>query len=269
MNLYLTEAGIRDKKELLYLSKAMFSNNLGKYLLRALYDLYPHLKDKVWSKNVKDPFRLLVITVLSQVTSYKNLMRAVENLDKTIGISPEKLAKASLEDIEKAIKPAGLYKQRAQKIKTLAQMIVNNYGGDLSFLKNLDSERARELLLALPGVGEKTADVLLLFSFNRRVMPVDAHIRRITRRLGLVGEKSSYREIRKKLEEIFPPEDLAFAHIALIEFGRNICRARKPSCNSCPLRKICPRIGVSDQKLDHTSRGEFIHHSSIPRKLRV
>lgn len=235
-------------------------------LLEVLCNLYPDLRNRIWSKRMKDPFKLLVITVLSQVTSYRNLMLAVENLEKSIGISPEKLARAPLEDIEKAIKPAGLHRQRARKIKSISRIVLEKYKGDLSFIKDLDVERARKILLSLPGVGEKTADVVLLFSFGKEVMPVDTHIRRISRRLGLVDGKSSYGEIRRTLERIFPSDTLAFAHVALIEFGRKICRARKPLCGSCPLGKFCPKIGVSDQKLDHTSHGEFIHHSSISRR---
>ena len=242
------------------------SSTIGARLLEVLYDLYPDLKNRIWSKKIRDPFKLLVITVLSQVTSYRNLMLAVENLEKSIGISPEKLARAPLEDIEQAIRPAGLYRQRARKIKSISRIILEKYGGDLSFIKDLDVEHARKILLSLPGVGEKTADVILLFSFGKEIMPVDTHIRRISRRLGLVDEKSSYGEIRRTLEQIFPPDTLAFAHVALIEFGRRICRARKPLCGSCPLEKFCPKIGVSDQKLDHTSHGEFIHHSSISRR---
>jgi len=235
----------------------------GEFLLNTLLKLYPDLVSKARSRIGRDPFRLLVVTMLSQVTSRQNLVKAVENLDKRVGISPEKIAQAPLKEIEEAIKPAGLYRQRARKIKSLAQIVLEKYGGDLSFIANLDTERARKVLLSLPGVGEKTADVVLLFCFNRGVMPVDTHIWRISKRLGLAKANSKYREIREILEKIFPREYMAFAHIALIEFGRQICRARKPKCDSCPLREQCPKRGVSDQKLDHSSHGEFSHHPTI------
>ena len=101
------------------------------------------------------------------------------------------------------------------------------------------TSEAREELLNLPAVGPKTADILLLFHAKRGVFPVDTHISRISKRLGLVGEGAGYEDIRRRLEEIFDPSDYSIAHKILIKFGRTYCRARNPLCGKCPLRDIC------------------------------
>jgi endonuclease III len=99
---------------------------------------------------------------------------------------------------------------------------------------------AREELMKLPGVGEKTADVVLLFNAGKQVIPVDRHIARISRRLGLVSNNADYDTIRLTLEDATAPENYLDAHIKLIQFGRDVCRALNPRCITCPISHICP-----------------------------
>ena len=187
----------------------------------------------------KSAFALLIATVLSQNTSDKNAMKAFESLKKRIGLSPDRISKASLKELEEAVRPAGLYKRRAMVIKELSSMVSER--GEEWLLKILEMplEEARKELLKLPGIGRKTADVLLLFLAGKPTFPVDTHITRIAKRIGIVDEKASYEEIRSKLMEIFSPEDYLEAHLLLIALGRRYCKALKPLCESCPVRQHC------------------------------
>ena len=192
--------------------------------------------------DVGDPFRVLIRTILSQNTSYRNELRAFRMLDERIGISPEALAGASEEAIAEAVKVAGQHRQRSRRIKSVASLVIERFRGDLwSLIRSRSIEDARKELMSLPGVGRKTADIVLLFSARRPVFPVDRHIMRIFDRLGFLGPKPGYEIIRSAVEEALgdDPKALLFAHLALIRLGREICRARKPLCASCPLSDLC------------------------------
>lgn len=204
--------------------------------VRRLRTLYGPLRPP---GDTSDPFRTLIRTLLSQNTSYKNEMKAYRALEEEIGVEPEKLANADLELIEKCVRPAGQQRQRAVRIKQVSELVLERYGGDLRpLLNSRPPEEARRELMTLPGVGRKTADIVLLFCAGRPVFPVDRHIKRIFVRLGLVG-REDYEECRSLAERSLRPEDYLFAHLAFIRFGREVCRARNPSCRSCPLADLC------------------------------
>ncbi|HDJ94880.1 MAG TPA: endonuclease III [Acidilobales archaeon] len=185
-------------------------------------------------------FEHLVLTIISQNTNWKNVKKAAENLRKILGeINPYTISSASLEDLEEALKPAGLYKVKSRWLKEIAYIIIKNFNGSLNKLKNLSADRAREILLKMPGVGFKTADIILCFCFSKPVLPIDTHIKRISRRIGLVSS-SNYDTIRRELEKHISPGEMLKAHLLLILFGRNICRARNPLCRKCPVNDVCP-----------------------------
>ena len=186
-----------------------------------------------------DPFKLLVATILSQNTSDKNSIRAYKNLEKSIGISPHKLAYIDEDKIAEAIRVGGLYKQKAKALKEISVYLIKNFGGDLTRIISLPPAEAREKLLSLPKVGFKTADVLLLFVKNYPFFPVDTHITRISKRLGLVDQKASYEDIRKRWQSLISPNDYMKVHLMLIEFGRKICKAKNPKCDECPIQQYC------------------------------
>ena len=219
-------------------------------LLAALSEMFPELALEIESRRKRDPFKTLVHTMLSQITNRENTLVAYRRLEELVGVEPERLAEAPVELIEEAIRPAGLHKRRARRIKDVAREVLDKFGGDLKSLSRLGTEELRGVLRSLPGVGVKTADVLLLFSYGRPVMPVDTHIARIAKRTGLVDRNAGYEEIRSELESAVPADAMAFAHLALIEFGRRICKPRRPRCEKCPISDVCPRIGV-----ERTRRG--------------
>ena len=190
----------------------------------------------VW-RETRDVFETLVAVMLTQNTSDVNAFRALSRLRELLGgrITPESVLAADPAKIEDAIRPAGLARIRASRIVELARAALN---GALRDLDRLSTEEARRRLLELPGVGEKTADVLLL-NMGHPVFPVDTHIARIANRWG-IGRK--YKEISQWfLRELGrDPRRLLDAHLKLIQFGRDFCRARSPRCGECPARHVCP-----------------------------
>lgn len=187
----------------------------------------------------RDPFKLLIATVLSQNTSDGNVIMAYRRLSESIGTTPEDIAAAPLKDLKGAIRPAGLYNVRARGLRELSRAILEDYGGDLSWIRTLPLGEARRRMMKLPHVGPKTTDVLLLFLARRRTFPIDTHVNRVSRRLGIVGERDSYEEGRKKLMKFFPATRYLEAHLLLIGHGRRTCKARRPLCGICVLKGIC------------------------------
>jgi endonuclease-3 len=151
-----------------------------------------------------------------------------------------------VKEIEKAIKIGGLYRNKSRVIKELSRVIVEKFDGTLNFVYSLPLEEARKLLMALPGIGPKTADVILLFSANRPVLPVDTHVNRVSKRLGLVASNADYERIRQTLESFYSPKDYLAAHLLLIMLGRKYCKARNPLHGSCPVNMLCPSAKLGD-----------------------
>ncbi len=187
-----------------------------------------------------DVFKALVVTILTQNTNDKNALRAYENLVKVVGdITPQRLLEVGEDAIANAIRVAGMYRVRARKILELSKVVIERFGGDLSWIKDLPVDEARKLLLELPGVGEKTADVILV-NLGKLAFPVDTHITRISLRLGIVKSRN-YGEIRSAWMRILKPDPSRYldVHLRLIQFGREICRAREPRCNVCGFKDVC------------------------------
>jgi endonuclease-3 len=199
-----------------------------------------------WTNAPKKPFSTLIRTVLSQATNDKNRDKAFRNLSEKFEITPQALAEADVREIEKAIRIGGLYRNKSRVIKELSRVILEKFDGKLDFVFSSPLEEARRLLMALPGIGPKTADVVLLFSANRGVLPVDTHVHRVSKRLGLVASDADYERIRLTLESCYSPEDYLAAHLLLIMLGREYCKARNPLHESCPVNTLCPSAKLGD-----------------------
>ena len=195
-----------------------------------------------WKKYA--PFETLVSIILSQRTYWKNVRTATERFaERFNGI--EDVAKANVKEIEKVIKPAGLYKVRARRIKNIAEDLVEKYDGKLDEILNLPYNEAKKKLITIKGIGPKTADVFLMAIKGEQVLPIDVHIFRIMKRLGIATERDSYENLKAKLEAEIPPVQRMKAHLILIEFGRRICRSRNPKCEECPIKRYC-KVGKND-----------------------
>jgi len=188
----------------------------------------------------KDPFKNLIITVLSQNTSEINCVRAYKGLAAKFEVKPQVLARASVNEIKEAIRRGGLYNVKSKRIKALSQAILEKFGGDISSVLALPKEEARERLMELPGIGKKTADVLLAHRHSyAEVMVVDTHMERIAKRLGLVKPKAKYEEIQKALKDFIPWEKGERTAGLLWLLAKYTCRAQNPKCRECPIIKLC------------------------------
>ncbi|WP_054836025.1 endonuclease III domain-containing protein [Metallosphaera hakonensis] len=189
---------------------------------------------EVWYKT-RDPFKVLIATILTQNTTDKGAKRAYEELEREVGVTPDKLSSAEIDKIKNCIKSIGLYNNKAKIIKTVSTLIMEQYGGDLENLLDLDQIESRQRLVELPGIGKKTADVVMLTCKGYRVFPVDTHILRVSERLGIKG---GYDKVSEFWKESLG-SDLLEAHLILITHGRKTCKAINPKCNSCSINDCC------------------------------
>ena len=192
----------------------------------------PHLDER-------DPVDLLVMTILSQNTSDTNSLRAFAHL-KNAFCDYEEILAASDEAVANAIRAGGLAEIKARRIKEALFRIKQDAGAiSLAFLADMEKDRAMAYLLSLPGVGPKTASVVLLFAFSMPFLPVDTHVYRVSRRLGLLALDIRLEKAQPILERIVPGEKYLSLHLNLITHGRLICRARGPRHDACALRNCC------------------------------
>lgn len=211
----------------------------GDEILRRLserFDLREEEYASLASSKSGNPFEVIIATVISQNTNDKNTMRVMMGLRERFGsLNPEKLLEIPIEDLEEILRPAGLYKQKAKYLKRISEEL---RGGRLTeILRESNTEEIRRKLMGIPGIGPKTADVLLSL-LGRETIAVDRHIARVSLRLGIAKDKN-YESIRESLMKIFDKNDYFRAHLLLIKLGRTYCRPRNPKCSDCPLRDIC------------------------------
>ena len=197
---------------------------------------------KVWKAGT--PFETLIQTILSQNTNDRNSEAAMRKLRKRYRITAKALSRAKVRELIPYIKSAGLYRSKGPRIIEVARIIQDQYGGRLAPLLNLPYEQAKEKLMTLPGVGPKTADILLAFVAKNPIIPVDTHISRVTKRLGIAQPNANYERTRVPLENLIPPRKRVRVHLSIIAFGREICRAPRPCCAICPVNKWCPSSTV-------------------------
>ncbi len=193
-----------------------------------------------WTVKQHQPFETLVATIISQNTSDTNTERAFENLSNQFEITPNSLANAKEWELEACLRVGGLYKNKAKTIKAVSKIVLEKFNGSLDPILALPLEKARKKLLELPGVGPKTADVVLLFSANKPTIPVDTHVNRVTKRLGLAPAEGDYDDVRLRLQSLFDQKDYLEVHLLLIAHGRKFCKARRPLCGQCPIIVYCP-----------------------------
>ena len=192
-----------------------------------------------WQSN-RDPIDVLIETILSQNTSDANSGRAFASLKASFD-SWGAVATAPAEHIAEVIKSGGLSQIKAVRIKQVLGQIEKEQGHiSLDSLKSMNISEAEDYLLHLPGVGHKTARCVLLFSLAKPSLPVDTHIFRVSKRLGLIDSKTSVEMAHSLLQEQIPPAKAYQFHVHMIEHGRRICHARQPRCNICILKDICP-----------------------------
>jgi endonuclease-3 len=207
-------------------------------VLERLGDRYDHPR---WAGPRVDTVSELMLTILSQNTADTNSFRAFTALRERYPSWDEILA-APTDELEEVIRPGGLAPTKSRRIQhVLAEVHAATHGTwDLSFLATMPLAEAREWLTALPGIGRKTAAIILLFNFGRPQLPVDTHVHRVATRLGMLPPRTPLERAHDLLEEVLTPDEMYPFHVELIRHGRDTCRAPRPICGLCPLTDVCP-----------------------------
>ncbi len=183
------------------------------------------------SRNPKEsPFRVLITAILSQRTRDSSTEAAAENLFRYAS-KPEDMLRLGSEKIAHLIEKSGFYRQKSKNIIKLCKILVKDYHSRVP--------SSRELLLSLPGVGYKTADIVLLYAYGVETIPVDVHVEVVSKRLGIVAKNAKYEEIRKTLESMFPGKQRLKVNSGMVEFGQTVCLTARPKCYMCPLVDVC------------------------------
>ena len=201
-------------------------------ILRLLRKQYP---DAECALNYETPVQLLVATILSAQCTDERVNIVTAELFRRYPTAPD-LARAPLRSLEKLVKSAGFYRNKAKNIKGCCTALVERYDGEVP--------QDLEALVELPGVGRKTANVVLGTAFGLATgVVVDTHVSRISRRLGLTRQKDPVKIERDLIEHLPRKEWVMYSH-RVIHHGRQVCKARKADCENCKLKDVCPRIGV-------------------------
>ena len=211
---------------------------LADIVLERLGERYDH---PTWAGPRVDTVSELVLTILSQNTADTNSFRAFTALRERYATWDAALA-APTDELEDVIRPGGLAPTKSKRIQhVLAEVHAATDGTwDLGFLGTWPLLEAREWLTSLPGIGRKTAAIILLFNFGRPQLPVDTHVHRVASRLGMLPAKAPLARAHDLLEEMLEPDEMYPFHVELIRHGRDTCRAPRPICGLCPLTDICP-----------------------------
>jgi len=187
-----------------------------------------------------EPVDELILTILSANTNDRNSLRAFETLKTRYGGDWDAMRTAPLDEIKDAIRVAGMYNQKAPAIVESLEKLHQEVGRySLDHLAGLPVNEALAYLQSFPGVGHKTASIVLLFCFRKPTFPVDTHIQRQSQRLGISRAKAAPLEVKRDWEMLLPDADYYTLHLNLIRHGREVCDARTPRCQVCVLRSLC------------------------------
>ena len=206
---------------------------------RAVYELLVEAYGEPQRRRYLPPVDQLVNTILSQQTTGANRQRAFQALKDRFS-SWQAVMNADVHEVREAIRPAGLANQKAPRIQEALRFVMRERGElALDFLAGWPVQQGKAWLTEIKGVGPKTASIVLLFTFGLPAFPVDTHVYRVTRRLGLIGTKVTADKAHDILENIVEPAAYYAFHVNLIRHGREICRAREPQCQVCVVQQWC------------------------------
>jgi endonuclease-3 len=205
----------------------MLNNTQIRYCLDQIGDMFPNAHCEL---NHSNPFELIIAVSLSAQCTDALVNKVTKGLFEKYK-TPQDYLKVSLEELQNDIRSIGLYRNKAKNIQSLCKMLLDEYQGELPM--------DRDELTKLPGVGRKTANVVVSVAFNVPAIAVDTHVERVTKRLGICRWKDSVLEVEKTLMRKVPKEEWSVTHHRLIFFGRYHCKAQNPQCPSCPLLELC------------------------------
>ena len=211
----------------------------------ALLDIYHRLYDSYgrqywWPADT--PFEVIIGAILTQSTAWTNVEKAIDNLKAADALDPQSIHHIPVEELARLIRPSGYYNAKALKVKAFVERLCTNYDGDLDKLFALDTDSLRRELLSIHGVGDETADSIILYAARQPVFVIDAYTRRILNRLGLAPAKDSYSAYQALFTDNLPADEKLFNeyHALLVRHGKQVCK-KVPLCNDCCLRSLCSK----------------------------
>lgn len=206
------------------------------YIYRQLMDRYG--PQHWWP--ARAPFEVIVGAILTQSAAWSNVEKAIANLKEAKALSPEALRRLSLSEVAGIIRPCGYYNAKALKLKSFANWLGNHYADDLNKLMAADTYHLRQQLLSVHGIGQETADSILLYAAGKPIFVIDAYTRRIINRIGLAPKNSSYTAYQELFMNNLPIDVRLFNeyHALLVYLAKNICRSY-PLCQQCCLNNLC------------------------------
>jgi endonuclease-3 related protein len=217
--------------------EALSRTPTGQKLMNMFDLLVAHFGSQDWWPAETD-LEMMVGAVLTQNTNWKNVERAIENLKSKSLLSVNALYSMSMEDLAQEIRPAGYYNIKAKRLMNLIQFVNDRYGKDLSGFYKDETQKLREGLLSVNGVGPETADSILLYAARRPVFVIDTYTHRILKRHGMSEDQATYYELQELFMDHLPEDQGLYSefHALIVQAGKNYCK-RKPLCLECPLEK--------------------------------
>ncbi len=209
-------------------------------VFQQVYDLlFNHYGPQKWWPG-DTPFEIMIGAVLIHNTHWKNVTKAINNLQERNLLSLPSLHDASYEEIADCIRPSGYYNIKAKRLRNLLQMIVEQYDGDLESLLSDSTDGARENLLSVKGIGQETADAILLYCGNHPVFVVDTYTHRVFSRHNLVPDECGYEELQEEFTRRLPSDSKLFNeyHALIVNVGKDFCKKTTPLCEQCPLKGV-------------------------------
>jgi len=229
-------------------------------LTATLLDIYQRLHDRYGPQHwwpAETPLEMIVGAILTQSAAWVNVEKGIANLKSRGLLSVSMLREVATEELARLIYPSGYYNVKARKLKAFAAWLGERYGDDLGRLFALDLATLRRELLSVYGVGEETADSIVLYAAHKPIFVVDAYTRRIITRLGLAPTHDSYEAFQEAFMDHLPHEEAMFNeyHALLVCHGKTVCR-KSPVCRDCCLASLCPFPGPQNEKGDACRRGQ-------------
>ena len=208
------------------------------------FDIYKKLREHFggvgswWPKD--RPFEVIIGAILTQQSTWTNVEKALKNLKEANILTPKDIVELPLDDLKKIIKPSGFFNQKAERLRKISEYLLATYSGDLELLFSKDKKILREELLELKGVGDETADSIILYAAEKTEFVVDAYTKRTYSRLKIVEEKIRYDDLKKYIINEIPEDLLIYQefHGLIVLLGKNICK-KNPNCKECPLSSGC------------------------------
>ncbi len=208
------------------------------------FDIYKKLREYFggvgswWPKD--RPFEVIIGAILTQQSTWTNVEKALSNLKEANVLTPKDIVELPLDDLKQIIKPSGFFNQKAERLRKISEYLLVTYGGELELLFSKDKKILRKELLELNGIGDETADSIILYAAEKTEFVVDAYTKRIYSRLKIVEEKIRYDDLKKYIINEIPEDLLIYQefHGLIILLGKNICK-KNPNCKECPLSSGC------------------------------